>query len=334
MFRTFLIASAVVLLAGCGGRPDFVLIQGQTMGTTYSIKASGVANNSKLETDVEDRLAAINQLMSTYIADSEISRLNALEVGNSMALSNENLRMLEIASEIHEQSGGKFDATLGPLIALWGFGADPRRVNVPEQIQIDAALAQMGLGKLVITGGSVSKTAPVAVDFSAFAKGYGVDEIAALVEQAGSTNYLVEIGGELKAQGVNQRGEPWRIGIETPDVGLRVPITSVPLNNLAMATSGDYRNYFEVDGQRFSHTLDPETGYPITHNLASVTVLAETATAADGYATAINVMGPESGMALADELNLPVLVIIKADDGFELQTSQAFDDYLMQLSGK
>jgi thiamine biosynthesis lipoprotein len=304
------------------------------MGTSYSIKALHVADADKLHAQVEARLVQVNDLMSTYISDSEVSRLNQLPVGDVMSLSQENQMMLALAERLMNESGGKFDVTLGPLIALWGFGADPSRVDVPAQTEISAALAQMGLDALKLDGAEVRKLAPVAVDFSAYAKGFGVDELARLVEQAGSKDYLVEIGGELKASGVNQRGQVWRIGIETPEAGIRVPYTAVPLKDLAMATSGDYRNYFEVDGKRYSHTLDPATGYPITHNLASVTVLAPTAAEADGYATAINVMGPITGMRLANELNLPILVILKAPDGFEMRTSQAFDTYLEEIAGQ
>lgn len=304
------------------------------MGTSYSIKALDVADEQALHAKVEARLVEVNDLMSTYIKDSEISRLNRLAVGETMQLSRENQLMLALAEQLMSESGGKFDVTLGPLIALWGFGADPSRAEVPAEAEISAALAQMGLDALERRGAEVRKTAPVAVDFSAIAKGFGVDELARLVEQAGSNDYLVEIGGELRAAGVNQNGQIWRIGIETPEAGIRVPYTAVPLKDLAMATSGDYRNYFEVDGQRFSHTLDPATGYPITHNLASVTVLAATSAEADGYATAINVMGPITGMRLANELGLPILVILKVADGFEMQTSQAFDSYLEDIAGQ
>lgn len=300
------------------------------MGTTYSVKALGSFDRASLERRIDSRLKEVNQLMSTYIGDSEISQLNQLKVSDSMALSRENLQMLSLATRLNQQSNGKFDVTIGPLIELWGFGADPSRTDVPEKILIEQALERTGLDALVIENDSVMKKADTSVDFSAIAKGYGVDELARLVEEAGSDNYLVEIGGELRARGLNNRGRVWRIGIETPDEANRVPFTAIPLKNLAMATSGDYRNYFEVDGKRFSHTLDPSTGYPITHQVASVTVLAENTAEADGYATAINVMGEEPGLAMAEELNLLVMVIIKTDAGFETRTTSAFDRYLVE----
>ncbi len=298
------------------------------MGTTYSVKVTDEVDGEKLAQAIEQRLQEVNQLMSTYIFDSEISRLNQLAIGDSMVLSEENRKMFQLSERLHAESQGKFDVTLGPLISLWGFGADPSRIDVPDTADIEAALAELGTSKIKLSDGQVTKVDAVSVDFSAIAKGFGVDEVARIVEMAGGKNYLVEIGGELRAKGVNQRGQTWRIGIETPDLQQRVPFTAVPLNDLAMATSGDYRNYFEVNGKRYSHTLDPETGYPITHNLASVTVLAKSAAEADGYATALNVMGAEQGMALAEALNLPVLFILKENDGFVMQTSRSFDTYM------
>ena len=323
------------LLLGCSKpQPELTILEGRTMGTTYSIKALDVADAEQLSTTIDSRLKAINQLMSTYIGDSEISRLNHLSVSDSMPLSEENLAMLALANRLNNQSGGKFDVTLAPLIDLWGFGPDPRRTDVPPSEAISEALAKMGTDGLVVESSSVRKVRDITVDFSAIAKGYGVDELARMVEAAGIENYLVEIGGELRAKGVNQRGQTWVIGIEAPDFAQRLPFTTVPLNNLAMATSGDYRNYFEVDGKRFSHLLDPSTGYPITHNLVSVTVLAATTAEADGYATAINIMGEETGIALAEQLDLPVMLILKQDEGFVARTSQAFDAYLSEQTAR
>ncbi len=304
------------------------MLSGSTMGTTYNVKVLEALDEAELDRTITARLVEVNQLMSTYIGESEISQLNRLKVGESMLLSEENTQMIELSIQLKDESGGKFDPTLGPLIRLWGFGADPNRQDVPSEEDIAAALSRMGLNGLTIREGTVYKSRDIEVDFSAIAKGFGVDELARLVEDAGGKNYLVEIGGELRARGKNPQGIPWRIRVETPDPLRRQAFTAIPLRDLAMATSGDYRNYFEVDGKRFSHTLDPSTGYPITHNVASVTVLAESAAAADGYATVINVMGAEAGLSLAKRKNLLVLVILKGEDGFETLTSPAFDAYL------
>lgn len=305
-----------------------ILLSGKTMGTTYSVKIIDSVDADQLGQQIESRLLEINDLMSTYLPNSEISRINRLGVGEALTISRENLAMLAMSRMLYEQSGGKFDVTIGPLVALWGFGPDPSKTEVPPEHDIETALALLGIDALKVSNEVLTKSKPVMLDFSAIAKGYGVDELARLVEEAGAANYLVEIGGELRAKGINQNGLVWRIGIENPDVRERTPFTSVPLNNLAMATSGDYRNYFEVDGVRYSHTLDPTTGYPIRHNVVSVTVLAESTTLADGYATAIDVMGAEAGLELANRQNLAIFVILRSGSDFTTRTSKAFDDYM------
>jgi thiamine biosynthesis lipoprotein len=323
MFAIF----AVIALAACGP-VEPILITGNTMGTTYSVKVIDEVDAVGLTEKIEERLVEVNELMSTYLPNSEISRINQLPVGELLPVSPENLRMLKVARLLYQQSEGKFDITLGPLVRLWGFGPDPIKTVVPESADIAAALGMLGLESIEIIDGRLRKTQPVELDFSAIAKGYGVDELARLVSESGAQNYLVEIGGELRASGRNQNGALWRIGIEKPDAGIRSALTAIPLNNLAMATSGDYRNYFEADGVRYSHTIDPTTGYPITHNVVSVTVLAETTTLADGYATAIDVMGVEAGMALANRQNLPIFVILRNGSEFTTQSSVAFDKYM------
>ena len=166
------------------------------------------------------------------------------------------------------------------------------------------------------------------VDLSAIAKGYAVDQLAELLDGHGIQHYLVEIGGELRSKGANAQEEPWRVAVELPESNQRMPYRIVELMDMGMATSGDYRNYFERNGVRYSHTIDPATGYPIHHNLASVTVLAPSAALADGLATAINVMGADRGLALAEAQGLAVFVILKQDTGFEAQYSTAFGPYL------
>tara|TARA_R110002072_G_scaffold3830_6_gene27366 strand:+ start:42988 stop:44061 length:1074 start_codon:yes stop_codon:yes gene_type:complete len=315
------------VLVACGP-VEPIVINGNTMGTTYSVKIVDKVDQDALSNKIAQRLVEINDLMSTYLPNSEISRINRLAVGAGMPISSENQAMLEVARLLYQQSAGKFDITVGPLVRLWGFGPDPTTTAVPAESDIAAARAILGLEKINLERGQIRKTHPVELDFSAIAKGYAVDELARLVSAAGANNYLVEVGGELRAAGRNQTGTSWRIGIERPEANTRSALTSIPLDNMAMATSGDYRNYFEVDGVRYSHTIDPTTGYPITHNVVSVTVLAETAALADGYATAIDVMGAESGMELARRQNLPVFVILRSGSEFTTQSSAAFDEYM------
>ena len=245
-------------------------------------------------------------------------------------MSRETAEVVALALEVSELSRGSFDVTVGPLVNLWGFGPDPARDRVPGDDEIAAALAGIGYGKLRLRAGAepaLWKEAPLYADLSAVAKGYAVDRVAALLEARGVRNYLVDIGGEMRAAGRKQSGALWRVAVQSPagggDLARVLEVTDV-----AVATSGDYRNYFELAGTRYSHTIDPRSGRPIRHNLASVTVVDSSAARADALATALNVMGVESGAALAEELQLPVLFIVKEDDGFRERPTSAFARYL------
>jgi len=233
-----------------------------------------------------------------------------------------------LSAEIHALSHGAFDISLAPVVDLWGFGPNPGDSRVPARSAIDKALANTGMDGLRLDGNIATRTREVSFNLSAIAKGYAVDKVASMLEARGYHHFLVEVGGELKARGTNREKEPWHIAIELPDASKREMFSIIELNNLGMATSGDYRNYFEVDGKRYSHTIDPNTGMPITHNLASVTVLDPSTARADGLATAIDVMGAEKGLALANAHNIPIMVIMKQAGGFVSETSTAFDEYL------
>jgi FAD:protein FMN transferase len=318
----------LVLLAGCS-QPELVVINGNTMGTTYSVKVvAAKVDEAALKAQIDARLLAVNNLMSTYIADSELSRFNSAPVGEWFAISDETMAVVQLAGEIATLSAGSFDVTVGPLVNLWGFGPNPGPDHVPAAHEIEAVLANIGFRHLSLKPGAMRRETDLYVDLSAIAKGYGVDQLAELLVTQGFANYLVEIGGELRASGHNVRAEPWRIAVEVPDTRQRAPYQVIELQDMGMATSGDYRNYFERDGVRYSHTIDPADGYPIRHNTASVTVLAPTTARADALATAINVMGAERGLALAEAQGLAVFVILKHADGFEARHSSAFAPYL------
>jgi thiamine biosynthesis lipoprotein len=317
-------AFIVCALTACSPQSP-TLLTGSTMGTTYSIKISDAIEDTEvLQNQIDALLLRINNLMSTYISDSELSKFNQSEMDIPFSLSTENVEVFAMAEKIHEQSKGQFDVTIGPLVNLWGFGPKKTEMLVPGNEEIETAKNSVGMQYLQISSDRVSKTKAVYVDLSAIAKGYGVDMIAELLNRKGIENYLVEIGGELRAKGVNDQGRYWRIAIEKPDVMQRIPYRSLELKNLGMATSGDYRNYFEVDGSRYSHTISPISGRPITHNVASVTVIDPSTAMADGYATAINVMGVDAGMKMSEELNLAVLMIIKTENGFEERYSSQY----------
>ncbi len=346
----------LVLLTGCLEKPAERVFTGSTMGTTWSVKVVGEAppvdsppvdsaavdsaavdsapvatiDDRTLRMELEHELRRINALMSTYQEDSEISRFNRSPTGEPFPVSEDLLQVVRLAREIHEDSGGAFDITVGPLVNLWGFGPDPATDRVPEPDAIEAARRRTGFHFLTIGDTTLTRTGDIYIDLSAIAKGYAVDQLSGILDAYGFQDYLVEIGGELRARGRNGRGEVWRIAVEKPESLSRSVYLTIDLQNLAMATSGDYRNYFEVDGVRYSHTIDPRTGRPITHNIASVTVLDSETARADGYATAIDVMGLEQGMKLAAAKDLAVLVIIKTDGGFEEYTSALFQQYTGQ----
>lgn len=323
-----------VLLVSCSSKSEqeFVQLEGQTMGTTYHItlvrKDPALTRDElvALQTEIDSELQTINQHMSTYIPDSEIMVLNAAAVDEWLYVSEPLREVLAISQTISHKSGGAFDITVGPLINLWGFGATKHEDQKPSAEAIDSARATIGYQHLEIVGHQVRKAAPIQLDLSAVAKGYGVDWIADFLSERGFEHYMVEIGGELRLKGLNAKGLPWRIAIEQPE-SLQNVHKAISLSDQGMATSGDYRNYFEVDGKRYSHTLDPATGYPIEHNLASVTVIAPTCAEADAWATALNVLGPEKGMEIANREKLSVYMIVKEGDEFVGRSSDAFAVY-------
>ncbi|MCB1644396.1 MAG: FAD:protein FMN transferase [Pseudomonadales bacterium] len=323
-----LVILCLVVLSACQ-KAEPVVIHGNTMGTTYSVKVIGADVDAELlKAKIDSVLESVNDSMSTYRDNSELSRFNKAPVNEWFTVSEGLMSVILSAREIWTLSAGRFDVTIGPLVNLWGFGPDASQDKVPSPDTLAAARARVGMAHLQSRPGALLKQTDIYVDLSAIAKGYGVDQVAGLLEAEGLGNYLVEVGGELRARGHNAAGKIWQIAIELPDAHQRMPYRVVPLQDMAMATSGDYRNYFERDGVRYSHTIDPQTGAPVTHNLASVTVLASTATMADGLATAINVMGPEQGLAMAERQNLAVFVILKAADGFEARYTRAFAKYI------
>ena len=305
------------------------LMTGATMGTIYHIKVITSDQVEALQREVDTELARINQMMSTYIADSDLSLFNESTIGESYPVPAELISLLGRSAEISDSTGGAFDVTVGPLVSLWGFGAEGQ-LQVPHEQQVERALSQVGMQHLKISERSLTRSVELYVDLSAIAKGYAVDRISELLAKKGFPRHMVEIGGELKGLGNNDRGSPWLIAIERPELLERSIFRTLPVRDLGLATSGDYRNYREVAGKRYSHLIDPRLGRPISHALASVTVLHESTATADALATALNVMSPEKGMAYAIEQSLAVLFIIKDGDGFVERRSPALDAYLGQ----
>ncbi len=333
MKSTFFTLSVLLFVTGCSETGNWAVLQGKTMGTYYNVTYRDSENridNDNLHNQIDKLLQEINQSMSTYIDDSELSLLNRNSINTPVAISEELFHVIKTAQYISVITRGAFDVTVGPLVNLWGFGPEPR-IAVPDDGAIESTLARVGYEKLVLdeTKNNIARTSDLMyIDLSALAKGYAVDRIAQQLDLRGIQNYLVDIGGELRANGNNKQQKAWQIGIEKPDPYARNAQTIVQLNNMAMATSGDYRNFFERDGNRYTHTINPATGRPVTHQLASVTVIHEDCMHADALATAMLVMGKDAGMALANQLEIPIYMISRSDNGFIDHHNTFFEKYL------
>ncbi len=320
---TGLFVALFCVLAGCNQQSvSSHTYSGKTMGTTWSVKTVGecVVTQDQLE----QRLIDVNQVASTYIADSELSVLNRnAAAGQTISISSALSAIIEESLYVFDVSDGAFDVTVGRLVRLWGFGPDFRS-KPPSKEDTDAALLNVGSAAINVQPTAITYTSAREIDLSAIAKGWGVDQLGELLESHGCVNYLAEIGGELLAKGTNDRGEFWAIAVEKPQRQGQQAIQILQLDNKAVATSGDYRNFYEYEGKRYSHTIDPSTGMPVTHSLASVTVVANDATSADGFATALNVMGVERGMPVAKAEGLAVMFIEYEGDDLKVTTNAAF----------
>jgi len=308
--------------------PQPVLLQGKTMGTTFNVKffpTQQELNQQNLYELVVAELARVNQLMSTYIPDSELSLLNKAPAGQMFEVSSDNVWVLKESIRLYQITGGAFDVTVGPLVNSWGFGPNGRVTEQPSDSKLNELASYVGTDKFALNGNTVVKSHDKTyIDFSAIAKGYGVDKVAELLEQQGIQSYLVEIGGEMRLKGKKPNGKAWTVAVEKPVTNRREAQLIFSPGDVGMATSGDYRNYFEQDGKRFSHTIDPVTSKPITHKLASVTILHKSAATADALATAINVMGPIKGIEFAEKHNIAAYLLVKTDNGFAEVLSTRF----------
>ena len=319
--------------------PKVIRLQGLTMGTSYSVlipqlpsKMTGHATEQSIQFEIESILERVNQQMSTYLHDSELSQINQSAARQWLTVSPELFEVLHYAQSVSEQTSGAFDITVGPLVNLWGFGpSQPEQESLdsvkPTEEQIARERKRLGYHKLEIRPETLQLRKPfneLYIDLSAIAKGYGVDAVATYLDSLGIQGYLVEIGGELRGKGFSSRGDYWRVALEKPEPGQRSVQRVIEIANLAVATSGDYRNYFEKDGVRYSHTIDPRTGSPISHALASVSVLSDKAMVADAWATALMVLGEEAGYKLAEENGLAAFFLYRQGDEFLSKETSAF----------
>lgn len=309
-------------------------VHGNTMGTTWKVRwvAVDARRDDAIQRGIQVQLDRVDGQMSTYKPASELSRFNRAPAGSWQVISPEFFIVLQHALELARHSGGAYDPTIGPLVNLWGFGPDQRPRHAPVAAELAAARSRVGWQKLKLDAAAhkVFQPGGVYVDLSSVAKGFGVDQVARYLQRSGIENFLVEVGGELRGSGLKPDGKPWRVGIERPDAAAgevmaeEELITAVELKDQALATSGDYRHVFEDQGRFYSHHIDPRTGYPVPHDIASVSVLASECMQADPLGTTLSVLGADRGMAFARKHHLAVLMIVRTPRGFEQRMSPAF----------
>lgn len=321
---------ALLSVAACGSDSAQLELTGSTMGTQFTVKlprGSSDQDPAGLQRAIEAALADDEAQMSTYMVDSVISRFNASQSTDWQAVTPGFCVKVEQSLAIAAATDGAFDITVGPLVNLWGFGPGKMIDQPPSEDAIQSLLAQTGYQNLHAdcSRSMIRKDiAGLMLDMSAIGKGYAADRVAKLLASRGFDSFLVEVGGELRVAGRNASGEPWAIGIEAPLPDERRPHTIVHLTDTGMATSGDYRNFFEADGVLYSHTIDTRTGRPVTHSLASVTVVDGRAWRADALATALLVMGPEEGLEFAEREGIATLMLLRINGDIEERQTSAF----------
>jgi thiamine biosynthesis lipoprotein len=329
-----LVGACALAMAACATRlPEGPVLRGETMGSAWTVRIAGPlpAPVSELQAGAQAQFEAVDQALSTWRTDSALSRFNADDSGEWQDVDPELAAVMSYGLGLAQQSDGAYDLTVGPLVNLWGFGPDPAHLVAPDAAAIEAARAHVGWRRVEVdlARHRARKAPGVRVDLSSLGKGRGVDRVAEYLDARGVTNYLIDLSGKLRARGVNASRRPWRVAVEQPaadDPGgapRTVPAT-VSLREASIATSGDYRRYFETGGRHYSHIIDPRTGWPVTHATLSATALARTCLEADALATVFMVMAPEAALRLADAHGTPALWISRAGDGFRLARSAAW----------
>lgn len=331
----FVLVLILAFLTACSSEPEKqpVRLQGQIFGTFWLATFPddwSEQQSEELEAGIIRELEAVNESMSTYLDDSELNQLNRQPLGEWMRLSPELFEVLKISQEVAEASQGAFDVTLGGLVNLWSFGPEARVEELPQTEELEARLAEAGYSYLELDEEALSarRLKDFYIDLSGVAKGFAVDQVGRWLQSQGVENYLVNIGGDLIVGGERKPGQPWRIGVEVPDGSIQQAHHILPLVDSSIATSGDYRNYYEVDGRRLSHTISPFTGWPIDHNLASVTVDHPENAYADAWATAFMVLGVEESLATANREGIKLLMISREEEGWKTWISDAYADKL------
>lgn len=346
-------------------RPRLNTFNGRIMGTTYSVSyvSTGMFKHpvKQVSAEVQDALDKVNERFSTYLPDSELMQVNGAPLNEPYRISPEFLQLMQEARYLSEISEGAYDVTVGGLVNLWGFGPthweqrdkdglhkdDGKPVQSPEFVQwmlnnypgavpsqqeIDEIRANVGFRNLIINEqhSTITKLKPVFIDLNSIAKGFGVDMAAKALRDIGVDNYMVEVGGEVLVGGAKPDNQPWRLAIIGPEMGQGGVSAIVEPGDKALATSGDYLNFFEVDGQRFSHTINPATGWPEAKRVAEVAIIADTVSMADAMATMFMALGDENGLELANRLGIAARFAYYTENGYETVTSEAFKPYLVK----
>ena len=328
---------ALFILTGCS-KPDPVeRLTGPTMGSTWTVQylppASG-PDASQVKQEIESILAGIDQHFSTYRNDSEVARFNRLPANSCQPMPADVLKLVRLGETLWRESGGAYDLSVEPLMDLWGFGPQSREEKVPSAERLAEVRQRVGQGHLRIEGEQLCKDIALELDFDSIAAGYSVDRIVERLRGLGIDSLLVEVTGELTALGRKPDGSAWRVALEWPREDRQIAEQILSIDGLGISTSGDYRNYFEENGQRFSHTFDARLGRPIAHALAAVTVFDASALVADGYSTLLLILGPEQGWEFAVTQNLPAVFVIRADSGFVARVTPAFERIVGKGAGK
>ena len=329
-FRSLFLLVITTLIA-CSEVKTEHTIRGSIMGTTYSVKVidtAGKVSQEVLEKGVLEVLVAVDSDLSTYKANSELMRFNRTKVGSEQVIGVHMQAVTRLALTIYRASEGYFDPSIGPLISAWGFGSEAREL-IPSDAEITRMLDQAGMRLLRLDEGArLVKSSEGFLDYSAIAKGYGVDQVAAYLEGLGLSDYMVEVGGEVRVSGVNKLGVKWRLGIEQPDLLERKAYNVVHIGRGSMATSGDYRNFIDSTSGRYSHTINPRTGRPVKRDIASVSVIFDACADADAWATALMAMGSQKAIAFAKEKGIPAYFILRKGDGFSSVATKEMQAYL------
>lgn len=325
-------ALLLLVLVACAPRGGPVHLQGPAMGTTYSVtvatRPSGVGPRA-LQAVIDAVIADADRTLSTWNPGSAISQFNAARGTDWIPVPEALVEVIAEAQQVSRETAGAFDVTVAPLVRLWGFGERRGPAAWPDAGAIEAARANSGFQRLELRAQPPAlrkREAALELDVAGIAPGYAVDRIAAGFDALGVGDYLIELGGEIRARGHREAGGPWRVAVERPVSGERRPYAIVELDGAAVSTSGDYRDVRELEGRRISHTIDPRSGRPVDHDLASVTVIDASAARADALATALMVLGPDAGYEFARERGIAALFLVRGPgaSGFYERVTASF----------